>query len=179
MFTDAYNYMSMQMKKRIGEPPEGVVFPIWAWHSWDGQRKRPDVRRHDFRSFLCYNSTFLMEIEIPDEQVLLSDKYQWNAVVSKYICSDYEINLKNVDEKVEDEIIKKSDQEIDWLESLPETQRNEIIHKSWEKAFDVFPLQKSPCYSTQWIQATFWELRIDQVVKTWGFKSRPIPSYMF
>ena len=31
-FEDSYLWMAEQMKKRIGEPPEGVIFPVWAWY---------------------------------------------------------------------------------------------------------------------------------------------------
>lgn len=29
-FENSYLWMAEQMKKRIGEPPEGVIFPVWA-----------------------------------------------------------------------------------------------------------------------------------------------------
>ena len=45
-FGNSYQWMTEQMKKRIGEPPEGVLFPVWAWYQWDGKRKRPDMRVH-------------------------------------------------------------------------------------------------------------------------------------
>lgn len=45
-FEDSYLWMAEQMKKRIGEPPKGVIFPVWAWYQWEGMRKRPDMRVH-------------------------------------------------------------------------------------------------------------------------------------
>lgn len=38
--------MANQMKMRIGNAPEGVTFPVWAWYQWEGKRKRPDMRIH-------------------------------------------------------------------------------------------------------------------------------------
>ena len=37
-FEDSYLWMAEQMKKRIGEPPEGVIFPVWAWYQWEASR---------------------------------------------------------------------------------------------------------------------------------------------
>ena len=28
-----------QMIKRIGAPPEGIVYPAWAWYQWEGRRE--------------------------------------------------------------------------------------------------------------------------------------------
>lgn len=40
LFKEPYLWMASQMKKRIGNPPEGVIFPVWAWYRWEGNRKR-------------------------------------------------------------------------------------------------------------------------------------------
>ena len=40
-----YRCLSGQMRKKIGEPPEDVVFPVWAWYMWENVRKKPDLRR--------------------------------------------------------------------------------------------------------------------------------------
>lgn len=52
-FEDSYLWMAEQMKKRIGEPPEGVIFPVWAWYQWEGMRKRPDMRVHGRNWYTC------------------------------------------------------------------------------------------------------------------------------
>ena len=45
--------------------------------------------------------------------------------------------------------------------------------KSWEKIFDVFPPFKNEWKNQgKYIQATFWELRLDQVVAVRHFKGR-------
>ena len=38
LFKEPYLWMASQMKKRIGNPPEGVIFPVWAWYRWEGNR---------------------------------------------------------------------------------------------------------------------------------------------
>ena len=168
--TDAYAWMAKQMLHRIGNPPSGVVFPIWAWHTWDCQHKRPDMRRLGFNCFLFGGDKVLMEIEIPDEQVLLSDKVLWDYVLCKDYCGDHDVELS------EDKFDEAWEKQNNWLNSLTEAQRTEVIEKSWEKVFDVFPLRKSDYYTTLDIQATFWELKLDQVVMTWHFKGRTCPA---
>jgi hypothetical protein len=37
-----YDWMVEQMRIRIGNPPPGVRYPVWAWHQWEGKRKKPD-----------------------------------------------------------------------------------------------------------------------------------------
>lgn len=34
-FADAYDWMVSEMAKRIGNPPNDVQYPIWAWYRWE------------------------------------------------------------------------------------------------------------------------------------------------
>ena len=40
-----YDWLVRQMEERIGPSPEGVEYPAWAWYSWEGERKKPDLRK--------------------------------------------------------------------------------------------------------------------------------------
>ena len=78
-FYDAYDWLVEQMKEKIGQPPQNVKYPVWAWHTTYGKHKKPDLRRMDFRSkepMVC------LEIEKPDNEVLLSDEENWHFVLS-------------------------------------------------------------------------------------------------
>lgn len=48
-FGTAYEWMAEQMKLRIGDPPDDVKYPIWAWHTFNWKHQRPDLRRIEFR----------------------------------------------------------------------------------------------------------------------------------
>ncbi|MBQ7478265.1 MAG: DUF3841 domain-containing protein [Selenomonadaceae bacterium] len=48
-FSSAYDWMAAQMKKHIGKRPEGVTYPIWAWHTYKWNHKKPDLRTNWFR----------------------------------------------------------------------------------------------------------------------------------
>lgn len=78
-YLPAYVWMSNQMKRRLGEK-YAAEYPIWAWAVFDGKNKRPNLRRMEFRS-REYPSV-LVEIEVPSDQVLLSDEEGWNGVMS-------------------------------------------------------------------------------------------------
>lgn len=36
-----YDWLAAQMTKRLGKPPAGVSYPVWAWYQWEGVRKKP------------------------------------------------------------------------------------------------------------------------------------------
>lgn len=79
-FLVSYNWMSQQMRMRICEPPHGVQYPVWLWHTWEGKRKRPDMRKS---AYAAPNTPIvLLMVEIPDEMVLLSDFDRWNIVMN-------------------------------------------------------------------------------------------------
>ena len=44
MFPEQYDWLAGQMRKRIGPPPEGVSYPVWAWYQWRKDRRKPDLR---------------------------------------------------------------------------------------------------------------------------------------
>lgn len=43
-FTEMYNWLVPQMRERIGEPPKGIRYPVWAWHTQRSKRQKPDLR---------------------------------------------------------------------------------------------------------------------------------------
>ncbi len=153
-FGRAYNWLAEKMVQRIGNPPPGVKYPIWAWHTVRGKHQKPDLRWTEFRA----DSGVCLELEIPDDDVLLSDEEGWYYVLGDWFYGDATNE-------------KESETEDEWLESLPLDEKKYIKKKSWEKIFDVFPVSVNNRYTSgEHIQATFWELRLDQVVAVRKFK---------
>lgn len=142
---DSYLWMSDQMSKRIGPPPSGVRFPVWAWYQWEGIRKRPDMRHH-CRGSNKEEEIVLLTIEVPDDQVLLSDFDYWHLVLN-----DCEMIYPfDFDKKYSEEEKKKS----------------------WEQIFDyqcTFEREEHNDLSTQ---ATMWEIKKEWVIKVEHFKVR-------
>ena len=78
-FTNAYDWMNRQMERKVGPAPDGVIYPVWAWYIMGGRHRRPDFRWREM--YFCLPMV-CMEIEVPDEQVLLSDEDLWHIVLN-------------------------------------------------------------------------------------------------
>ncbi|WHE88346.1 DUF3841 domain-containing protein [Lachnoanaerobaculum gingivalis] len=131
-FRSSYDWLAKQMKKRIGMPPNGVRYPIWAWYQWEGVRKRPDMRTHRYGGKKGI-PIVLLSIDVPDNMVLLSDFDMWHVILNDGYLPLYEkddIEYPSEDEKL----------------------------KSWENVFCIDEV--TDCwYIPKSTQATFWELK--------------------
>lgn len=86
-FRFAYDWMSEQMEIRIGDPPQSVSYPIWAWYTWEGVCKRPDIRRAGYA--MPGTPIVLLTLEVSPNRVLLSDFDMWHIVMGgHYIALD-------------------------------------------------------------------------------------------
>ena len=84
LFLTYYDWLSGQMCRRIGPPPEsGFRFPIWAWKQ-QGSHKKP-CRPSPPSSGNLDQEVFLT-IDVPDEKVLLPDFDLW-AMASSTTCT--------------------------------------------------------------------------------------------
>lgn len=115
-FKTAYEWMAAQMKNKIGKSPDGVEYPIWGWYRFKWSNSKPDLRSIEFRGF--QGEMVCIELEIPDQKVLLSDEELWHLV------------LNNVESEL------------------------------WEHIFTD---------KGRFIQVTFWELRLDEVISVKNF----------
>lgn len=143
-----YNWLAEQMKKRMGEPPEGVSYPVWAMYKWEDKRKKPDLRRerwsngHKGEHFVC------MEIDIPDNKVLLSDFDGWSVILLDGLISDTE------NESI---VLEKR------YNNLSKNEKWKMMIENWERVFDITPFENDWIIRGSSIQATFWELRIEDI----------------
>lgn len=151
-FRKAYDWMVWQMEQRIGKAPEGVQYPIWAWHTLAGKNKKPDLRGTEFRYHT--GEQVCIELEIPEHEVLLSDEGDWHIVLNDSYCASDTENFDN---------------EYEWFDSLSDEEKEIVKRKSWEQIFDVIHEDGT---TTMYIQATFWELRLEYVKNVRFFKGR-------
>ena len=125
------------MKKRISEPPDGVQYPVWLWHTWEGNRKRPDMRRSGYAPSGA--SIVLLTVDVHDEKVLLSDFDCWHAVLNgNYLATSEEDDCSHSPEE---------------------------IAESWNGIFDVSSVNTYYSYSLS-IQATTWEIQKEWIKKS-------------
>ena len=143
-----YRWLTDQMRKRIGEPPEGVSFPVWAWYKWENVRKKPDFRRERWGNGFQGERFVCMEIDIPDEEVVLTDFDGWSIILLDGLLSDTEEEDKRLEAK---------------YDKLSEAQKWNMMSKNWERVFDLTPLENEWITRGSSVQATFWELRKEQI----------------
>lgn len=145
-----YDWLVLQMKKRIGLPPEGVSYPVWARHTWEGVRKKPDLRRERWCNGFKGDRIACIEIDIPDDQVLLSDFDTWSIILvdGLYLMTEEE-----------DKVIEAEYSE------LSEDEKWKYKSQNWENVFDIEPFKNEWMIKGESIQATFWELKAEQIRK--------------
>ncbi|MBH5316837.1 DUF3841 domain-containing protein [Paenibacillus sp. GSMTC-2017] len=116
-FLQSYDWMMKQMKKRL--PEYNGEYPIWLW------TEKPDLRRGNH--FERGTSAVSLEVEIPNDLVLLSDFDAWHSVLNKSFLA---LN----DE--EWELYKRNEMTISKEES-------------WERVFELALLRQSPWWDLE------------------------------
>ena len=154
---EAYRWITGQLSKRIGPSPVNEAAPLWGWYQWmDEKNKRPDLRsvRHHWAPPDNY---VLLECDLPDDQVLLSDFDAWHIVLNN--------GYMPLDEKSDDIFHQKLEQ-AGWKSGQPKP-KNFLheIRKSWDHIFDLDAM-KGPYWNDtpqKSIQACFWEIPLHKV----------------
>lgn len=167
-FIPGYNWLMTQMEIKIGQKPSHTHYPIWAWYQWNGiKQARPDLR---YSSHL-YKGTHGVRLTIQKDirDILLSDFELWH---SPFYYKDY-IASNHLQEELFEQKLKKQNLENIRFEQLPPHLKKEI-EESWQLIFDIN--KSAPNYlndiNTKSIQATFWSLNLDEVMKVEEFIAR-------
>ena len=154
IFLPAYEWMAEQMKARVSMPPENVSLPVWAWHTWEGKRKRRDLRCS------CYGPRGAHMVQL----TLLADE-------SDFLLSDFD----DFHQVIYGTYIADSEADYDSYYNMPYgEEREKRLARSWEKIFDLsrdFPDYILP-NDMRSIQATLWEIRPEQIIKVEHFIAR-------
>ena len=146
-FGDAYDWLVRQMEKRIGPRPEGVIYPVWAWYLFGGENKL-DLRRERWSTGNPGERFACIRLEVPDEEVLLSDFGKWHYVLNRWPISDSEEEADRLDA---------------YLENMSDGDKEMFFSKNWEKIFDTELFQNEWTSQGFDVQATFWELKREYV----------------
>ncbi len=146
VFQKSYHWMCRQMKERIGESPKGVRYPVWAWYQYEGKRKRPSMRKLRKRYGNPGTPLVVLTIDVPDDNVLLSDFGYWHHVLNDvHMVFPFDVDVH-----------------------YPQ----DVKEKSWENIFDItcsFDDGETTVISTQ---ATMWEIKKEWVQKVKYFVGR-------
>ena len=98
-----------------------------------------------------------MEINIPEEKVLLSDFEAWHFVLNDWYYSPA------TNEQEWERLEKKFD-------SLPERKQKQVEEKSWQRIFDTDIRHGEWTKNGETVQGCFWMLEINQIRKVWLLK---------
>ena len=113
-FISAYNWMSMKLNS-IDKKPSHCNYPIWAWKCYDKSRFcKPDLRLR--WGTKAKEELYLIELEIPDKKVLLSEYHLWHSVLdNNYIAySEDDELLCKLDKSWHGESLGDSIQAVFW-----------------------------------------------------------------
>jgi hypothetical protein len=162
-FPHAYRWMIGQMRHRL--PPSPARFPWWGWYRWEGVRRpRPDLRAGGH--LRKGQRGIRLELEMDEREVLLSDFNGWHSVLNDSFLSH---------DEAEDEQFDRQEKRLGFRYGTPrpEPLRSRVL-ASWERIFDLTggdPEWRGKV-SDRGIQATFWELRLQDVTQVTFYTDR-------
>lgn len=177
-FRLAYDWMVEKMKHNGLVPSAGVNYPIWAWYKWEGKSKRRDMRESGYAEW--GEKIVQLTIEVDDKYVLLSDFDLFHYVLNYWYLP---IDIKE-QENFEREY---TDYGFEWKDlqdfnirtkNMKDIRRK--IEKGWDRIFDLEREDENLIYgsnSNKSIQATFWELKLEQIVKAEVFIAKWIDRW--
>lgn len=161
-FRAAYQWMTAQMRHRL--PPSRGRFPWWGWCRYEKHRAKPDLRAGGYLRKGQQGAR--IELELADDEVLLSDFNDWHYVLNGWFLADNEAEDGRFEQELEELGHKLFD-------PYPEFVRAKIL-ASWERIFEL--RGGDPVWGTrplrQSTQATFWELRLKDVTDVTFFTDR-------
>jgi hypothetical protein len=160
----SYGFMSQRLAAKAGPAPVEQCWPIWAWSQWRGPaHPHPDLTDDQYTE--ADGSEICLELEIPESRVLLSQYAIWTH-------GPYSHLPIFASQSYVDRFLKRLEKAgIPWhyegLEAiLSNAKFGKLVRRSWEKVFDLnYESDLTDDPETQRIQAVFWELRLQDVIK--------------
>jgi len=169
-FDYCYDWMASEMVKRVGRPPTGVRWPIWGWARYefvDGACPKDDDEMVDPSVEGDYVRLLL---DVPDDLVLLSDEDAWGSILNGFPVAPPEWSLVT-DEGVLNKLL---DELIDMKKDFDAVAPPDEILRTWPRVFDTRKVESSiGNWHGRYVQATFWEIRPEWVIRVQRFHNVP------
>lgn len=166
----AYEWLARQMEERLGFRPSEMALPLWAWFQADGATcRKPDLRSCGYLP--KGERGVRIEFEISDRLVLLSDFELWHYVLNYWYLPE---SLKDAGD-FESELSRRG---LSFYKTKPLRDRafHGKIAESWSRIFDLDWTDRGRSIAgpraRKSIQASLWELRLDQVSDVRFFRAR-------
>ena len=153
-----YDWMAEQMRDRLGVPPlPDIKYPIWVWLQYTSRKKpKPPMSPKEIPD--GQTEAVLLELEVPDNLVLLSDLDLWILPLNHWAINNRHEDRQLYKELAEYEKINGKCYE---MHEYPEEIRRKI-YDSWERVFDLNIRDRYMVTSRRQnraIQGTMWLLR--------------------
>jgi hypothetical protein len=157
-FRPASRWMHRQMQAHV--PGFGGRYPWWGW-----ARPKPDLRH---AGHLPHGASGVrLGLELPDEEVLLSDFDAWHVVLNRGYLALSEADF--------DDFYRRFEMAVSDPRAWPPLEPwHTAIVSSWERIFDLDALASDPdwCGPAIHVQATFECLRLRDVRHAFRFVAR-------
>lgn len=170
----AYRWMVKQMTARIGPPPDGTHYPIWAWYKCQGRPDgKPDMR--SWRAEEDATHVVRLKLDVPDWDVLLTDFDDWNCALNYWY-----LPRNMADQEAFDKMVKLSGHKWfdvgDMTKTSPHLEKaRRILERSWDRMIGVREAESQYCdlpWKFRTIQATFWQIKPEYVISAKRFRAR-------
>ena len=177
-FLPSYKWMKDQMLKRLPHfKPNEETFPWWGWCRYGGKDNKPKFSEQYYRDLLkrLDEIQVIIELEIPDELVLLSDFDAWHFRLNTWFLG-YEYEIREFEKYIINKCnMAKKDLKkpltLNYMSLLTidnEELRKEffgMLNNNWERMFDLNLCPKILRFKKehQQIQGNFWELKWEYV----------------
>jgi len=172
-FLGSYLWMASQMERRLQTPrPSEDSMPIWAWWQWWGDRRRPDLRAS---GYLPKGTRGIrVELRVQADHVLLSDFELWHYVLNYWYLPRTEKEGIAFEKKLTRAGLSLVG--CTHARPLPHAGFRREVESSWERIFDLSWTDRRhrivSASNNRSIQATLWELSMDDVVESKEFVAR-------
>ena len=165
-FRYAYKWIIEKMKSKSIILPENVDYPIWSWYQWNGKRKRRDMRQRGYAN--SGKKIVQLTIEADAKDVLLSDFDLFHYVLNYWYLAKDEDDDKTFELEYRSLGFEFNDLQNFSIQNENMKYLRKKIEDSWDNIFDLEKEDDNYIYgknSGKYIQATFGELKLEQVVK--------------
>lgn len=152
-FVSACKWMMDQMVARMAvRRPEKAAFPLWAWVQVGSYKKEYHPSGNQYE----HGKSVLLTLDVPDDEILLSDFDIWNCVLNGFSTgAEKELSWERVFD------LDKRDKD------FPTMKRNRKIQgtlwqirSEWENSqsclLDTCQESKSEAMWTSWLRPVFW-----------------------
>jgi hypothetical protein len=164
-FCKSYEWLKEQMLKQNIFYKKNNQHLIWSYYQWYGKKKIPDKRFSSVFEF--YDEPFVMlELEVDDQRVCLSDYSAWHSVLNYWYLDDE----KNCEQFI------NLDERNNYYKNKP--LKNEVMHQKLQESWlNIFNMEKcrdiySITEDEQVIQGTFFELFLQDIKKIHYFENK-------